>query len=327
MSVNGKALSRLERVDLREAWVSESGDFTPWLAKPENLDLLGDTIGMELELEAQETSVGPFRADILCKNTATNQWILIENQLERTDHCHLGQLLTYAAGLKAVTIVWIAERFTEEHRAALDWLNEITEDTFTFFGLEIELWRIADSPVAPKFNVVCKPNDWSKTVTEAAEGEITETKLLQQEYWAGLRDVLLDRKSAVKPTKPLPQSWFSFAVGRSHFWMTSAVNTQKHWIQVSVSCGGNNALIHFRLLEKEKAAIEQEVGCALEWEELPGKKEKRIALRKHDTDPTDREDWPVQHAWLAEKLDAFYKAFAPRVKELNSEDYEAAEQQ
>ena len=138
-------LGKLEPADLREAWTSEAGEFTPWLAKEENLALLGDTIGLELELEALEKNVGAFRADILCKDTASNSWVLVENQLERTDHTHLGQLLTCAAGLKAVTIVWIADRFTEEHRAALDWLNEITDDRFNFFGLEIELWRIGGS--------------------------------------------------------------------------------------------------------------------------------------------------------------------------------------
>ena len=157
MSTN--SLGRLQRVQLREAWESESGDFTPWLAQSENLSLLGEAIGLNLELEAQEKGVGLFRADLFCKDTASDSWVLIENQLERTDHSHLGQLLTYAAGLSAVTIVWIAERFTEEHRAALDWLNEKTGEGINFFGLEVELWRIGNSPLAPKFNVVCKPNE------------------------------------------------------------------------------------------------------------------------------------------------------------------------
>ena len=161
-------LGRLHKVDLREAWASESSGFTPWLAQEESLQLLGEAIGIELELESQEKNVGPFRADILCKDTATDNWVLIENQLEKTDHSHLGQLLTYAAGLNAVTIVWIAERFTEEHRAALDWLNEHTDETINCFGLEIELWRIGDSTIAPKFNIISQPNDWSRTVKTAA---------------------------------------------------------------------------------------------------------------------------------------------------------------
>ena len=149
-------LGRLEKVELRDVWETEDRDFTPWLAKEEHLELLGEVIGIELELEAQEKDVGPFRADILCKNTAdeSESWVLIENQIEKTDHKHLGQLMPYAAGLQAATIVWVASRFTEEHRAALDWLNKITDDDFKFFGLEVELWKIGNSPAAPKFNRV-----------------------------------------------------------------------------------------------------------------------------------------------------------------------------
>ena len=111
------ALGRLTRVDLRDIWTSEASDFTPWLAREDNLAILGETLGIDLELEAQEKAVGPFRADILCKDIRSGTWVLVENQLERTDHSHLGQLLTYASGLEAVTIVWIAARFTEEHRS------------------------------------------------------------------------------------------------------------------------------------------------------------------------------------------------------------------
>ena len=161
-------LGRLEQVDLGTAWIDEAQDFTPWLAMEPNLAILGKTIGIDLELVGQEHNVGLFRADIFCKNTADNSWVLIENQLRRTDHGHLGQLLTYAAGLQAVTIIWVAARFTEEHRAALDWLNGITREEFRFFGVEIELWQIGSSPPAPKFNVVAKPNDWTQSVGQAA---------------------------------------------------------------------------------------------------------------------------------------------------------------
>ncbi|MDF1733853.1 MAG: hypothetical protein P1U37_01120, partial [Minwuia sp.] len=152
-------IGRLESVPLRNAWETEAMNFTPWLAQEDHLGILSDVLGLELELEAQEKAVGPFRADLLCKNVGSDEWVLIENQLERTDHTHLGQLLTYASGLEAVTIIWIAARFTEEHRSTLDWLNRITDESFRFFGIEIELWRIGNSPVAPKFNVVSKPNN------------------------------------------------------------------------------------------------------------------------------------------------------------------------
>src|SRR5207244_6039820 len=136
-----------------------ASDFTPWLAKPENLELLGETLGIELEPDSEEVAVGPFWADIVCRDTATGGKIVIENQVEKTDHVHLGQILTYVAGVGAQIVVWIASKFTEEHRAALDWLNEHTTEEISFFGLEVELWRIGSSPAAPKFNVVSKPNE------------------------------------------------------------------------------------------------------------------------------------------------------------------------
>lgn len=317
--------SRLEKIDLREAWATEAGDFTPWLAKEENLALLGDTIDLELELEAQEKSVGPFRADILCKDTTTDDWVLIENQLEKTDHTHLGQLLTYGAGLKAVTIVWIANRFTEEHRAALDWLNAITDDRFNFFGLEVELWKIADSPIAPKFNVVCKPNDWSRTVSEAAsrieEGDLSETKLLQREYWAALREVFHARNSIIRPQKPHPQHWTNFAIGRSHFSLGATMNTQKGFIQANLGCYGVDAKAHFFLLQDQQEEIESEIGFPLEWEELPGRKESRVAVRQHGIDPTNQAAWKKQHEWLADCLEKLHKAFAQRVKALDASEW------
>lgn len=187
MQPSPSVLGRLERVELRNAWLGEATSFTPWLATPDNIVLLGEAIGIELEVDSQEKDVGPFRADILCRDTVNNHFVLIENQLERTDHGHLGQLLTYAAGLEAVTIVWIASRFTDEHRAALDWLNNATKTEINFFGIEIELWRIGSSPMAPKFNVVSQPNDWSKAVRQQASitqrTAMTEFQKLHLEFW------------------------------------------------------------------------------------------------------------------------------------------------
>jgi len=180
--MNAKNLGRLREVELREAWTSESSDFTPWLAQPDNLKLLGDTIGLNLELVSTEKEVGKFRADILCKDAATDHWVLIENQLEETDHTHLGQLLTYAAGLDAVTIVWVAKEFTDAHRAAMQWLNDKTEEGINFFALEVELWQIGDSPFAPKFNIVSQPNEYTRSVADSAR----DPEIIQRrwDYWS-----------------------------------------------------------------------------------------------------------------------------------------------
>lgn len=318
-----KSLGRLEKVELHEAWTSEAAEFTPWLAQEENLRLLGKTIGLELELEAQEKNVGPFRADILCKNTATDEWVLIENQLERTDHTHLGQLMTYAAGLKAVTVVWIARQFTDEHRAALDWLNEITDQRFNFFGLEIELLKISDSPFAPRFNVVCQPNDWVRYVQTTAATEQSEVKLLQQEFFIALRDYLNER-SFVRGPKALPKNWYGIAVGRSGFLLAAVVNS---WDTDSGSetPGGIRAEFviddrqyakqYFAALEADKDAIEREAGEPLIWDQVPGRLKCKIILRR-SADIRRREAWPEYHEWLRLKLEALHRAFVPRIARL-----------
>ena len=319
-------LERLIKVPLREFWSGEASDFTPWLADEENISLLGETIRVELEVEAQERNVGPFRADILCKDTATDDWVLIENQLERTDHTHLGQLLTYAAGLEAVTVVWIAERFTDEHRAALDWLNEITAEGVSFFGLEIELWRIGDSPMAPKFNVVSHPNDWTKTVSRISRAEeLTPTNQLYLEYWTGLRDFLKQRNGVINPVEPLPQNWLGFGVGRSHSLLEATINKREKWICVSLALRGPNAKPHFYLMEGDRVDIEKEIGAELEWEEKYGQKQSYISLSLYETNLEDRQDWSRQHRWLCEQLEAFHRVFSPRVKALDANDYIAEE--
>jgi Domain of unknown function (DUF4268) len=312
-------LGRLERIDPRMVWATEGADFTPWLARTENIALLGETIGLELEVEAQEKNVGPFRADILCKETTTSGWVLIENQLERTDHTHLGQLLTYAAGLDAVTIVWIAQRFTEEHRATLDWLNEITDERFNFFGLEVELWRIGNSPAAPKFNIVSKPNDWTKRVAEAArsiESEApTETKQQQLQYWTKFVELIRD-KTSLRSQKPAPQHWLNLAIGRANFYLSASVNSLEDFVVASLILDGPNARGHFRALARDKEAIERELGFPLEWREVRGSKSSQMAIRLNAADPTNESEWDRQMRWLREHLEALHRVFAPRIKNL-----------
>ena len=327
MGGTGNGLGRLSRVDLRDIWVSESSDFTPWLARDENLEILGETLGIDLELEAQEKSVGPFRADILCKDIGTGSWVLVENQLERTDHSHLGQLLTYASGLEAITIVWIAARFTEEHRSTLDWLNKITDESFRFFGLEVELWMIGDSPAAPKFNIVSKPNDWSRSVAQAAraidESELSETRLKQRSYWDNLHQALDKAAGPVSGArKPQPQSWMGYSIGRTGFNLGTVMIRPKRQIRAELYIAGDQAKSFFHLLREQKKAIEQELGYELDWEELPTRRDCRISVYMTNVDPEDERDWPRQHEWLAAKVNDFHRVFLNRVRDLDPDEWQ-----
>lgn len=313
-------LGRLEKLDLRKIWDNEAEDFTPWLAEEGNLALLGDTLGLELDLEAQEKGVGPFRADILCKDTVFNQWVLIENQLERTDHNHLGQLITYAAGLDAVTIVWIADRFTEEHRAALDWLNNISDDSANFFGLEVELWQIGDSAIAPKFNIISKPNDWTKSIRRSDSVDLTETQQMQLEFWTDFQDFMQDRSSPVKPQKPAPQHWMNFAIGRSYFHLMAFINTREQRVGAGLVISGPDGKAHYHLLLQDKVEIEEQIDSKLAWRENEDKKESHIYSHNYNLDPNERNQWQQIKIWLAETLESFDSLFRGRVRNLNAAD-------
>jgi hypothetical protein len=323
------SLGLLQQVDLRQVWLSESSDFTPWLAQAENLAILGETIGVDLELEAQEKFVGPFRADILCKDADNDSWVLIENQLARTDHNHLGQLLTYAAGLQTVTIVWVAAKFTEEHRAALDWLNEITNSRFRFFGLEVELWRIGDSVPAPRFNVISKPNDWSRSVERAASQidaeALSDTKLQQQRYWQAFNEHLDSIGAPLRTRTARPQHWHNFSIGRSKFKLCTKVNTQAHTIAAELFISHQRANDYLDLLKADREAIEAECGFALDWQDLPGRIGSRVEIARAGTDPTQETNWPLQHEWLADKLVKMNKAFRNRVATLDLDEFEPAD--
>lgn len=312
-------IGRLTRVDLREAFEGEATHFTPWLAGEENIGLLGDALGLDLEVEAQERNVGPFRADILCKNAANDSWVLVENQLERTDHVHLGQLLTYAAGLEAVTIVWVAKQFTEEHRATLDWLNAITDDHFNFFGIEVELFQIGDSAIAPHFNVVSKPNDWSKTVTEEAKrissGEFTPTKQRHVAFWTGLREYAEARGSFLKFQKPQPQNWTSIPIGRSRFHLDATVSAPAQEAAVQLIIQTPFPKADFRQLLAMRAEIEGDAGGPLDWRELPERIQSRVDVRC-PADFGDETSWPKLYEWFVNKLELMHKVFGPRVKAL-----------
>lgn len=322
-------LGRLERVDLRTAWPSEAQDFTPWLAKDENISVLAETLGMELEVEAQEKDVGPFRADILCRDTDSREqesWVLIENQLAQTNHTHLGQLLTYAAGLHAVTIVWIAQPFRDEHRATLDWLNEITDERFQFFGLEVELWKIGNSLAAPKFNVVSKPNEWTQEAGEGARqvgsGSLSAIKQQQRRFWERFSSLIEKQGSSVKLAKPKAQHWIDSGLGKSGFKLSAGLNSHKKQIHVELYLSQDDAKPHFHLLKQQQSLIEGSLGVNLDWRELPNKQASRILAILTDTDPTDENDWPRQQDWLVGMLVKFDEVFRPIVHELDATDWQ-----
>lgn len=312
-----KPLSKLERVSLREAWKNEAGDFTPWLSQPDNLNGLAQALGLsELVLVSTEHWVGDFKLDILC--TDGEDQVIIENQLDKTDHTHLGQILAYAAGVGANKVIWVAQSFRPEHSAALEFLNENTTDNLSFFAVEVELWRIGDSPLAPKFEVVVKPNDWVRTGREQARAaaSTTPTKQLQQKFWLALIDYLAEKAPQIRPQKPRPQHWLNNSIGRSGFGLNITANTRDERLGVELWMPGTDAKQHFANLSAQKSDIEAKLGFALDWQELPDSKACRIATWYPNASIEDEARWDEYLGWLTQRLVRMDQVLRPIVKYL-----------
>jgi hypothetical protein len=315
-------LGTLERVELRTVWTHEAHHFTPWLAQEDNLAALGKVLGLELDLSGLEVAVGAYAADIVCTDVRTQTQVLIENQLERTDHGHLGQILTYAAGLDAKTVIWVAARFTDEHRAAIDWLNKITGDDWQFFGLEIELWRIGVSPPAPRFNLVCRPNDWSRAVREeAARAEANSPgQAFRLSFWTAFRDWRAERK--LWAPKPATFTWQNHSVGRTGFTLEAVVRREKKelGVRLYINCADLPIKGVFRYLLARQAQIHASLGFPLVWEELPDQKGSVIHVVKAGAALDDEAQWPAFFEWLSATLVKMDAAFRPLIKPLQLHD-------
>lgn len=310
-------ISRLQRVPIRNVWQTEPQGFTPWLASPENLAFLGEAIGLSLELQSMEESVGDFRADIICQSSLDGHLVLIENQFAQTDHTHLGQILTYTAGLKAATIIWIAERIRDEHRAAIDWLNENTPEGINFFALEIELWRIADSPVAPKFNVVCKPNEWTRRAA-AASRPSGEQSDFRWAYWSSFVQQPVLTEITTSPLSPNRQGNLPIQTSWQNFTLQVYVSNVAGESAIYLSCRGENRLKNFDSLQAQKEQIERSVGSPLKWTSNESLNRAWIILNLPDLDPSLTSDWPRQQTLLAKRTVEFWRALDLFVKPLDT---------
>jgi len=300
-------LGKLKKVELREGWKHEANDFTKWLALEENLRLLGDEIGFDLKLVQTEANVGSFNVDILAEEENTGHKIIIENQLEVTNHDHLGKLITYASGYDAKIIVWVVKDVREEHRQAIDWLNEHTDEDIEFYLLQIELWQIGESPFAPKFEIISKPNDWTKTVRSSVEsGELTDTKIKQMEFWNAFKEYIKKQNSKVRLQKIYPQHWVNTSIGNRYAGIAITINSRENLLGVEIYISNNKDLYHN--FEEHKEEIESDLGEKLEWMELPNKKASRIKISAPG-DFKNQDNWEGYFEWLLQMTEKFQKVF------------------
>ena len=305
--MDNTTLGKIEQLELRTVWKNEAYDFTQWLAKPENMNLLGDEIGLSLNVIETEGGVGAFKTDILAEDDEGRKAI-IENRLKMTDHDHLGKIITYASGKDAKILIWITKEARDERKQAVDWLNLHGDEDVNFFLIRMELWRIGDSKPAPKFQVISKPNAWTKMIKES---EPTETKLMQLDFWEKFSQFATDHGTILKLRKPRPQHWYDVSIGSSQAHISFTINTQEDKLGCELNMKENKELFKWR--SDHKPEIEKELSQSPEWMELPNKKESRI---KVTTDasfevPAARDG---KFTWLKDLGERFQKVFQRYVR-------------
>lgn len=305
-----KEFGKLEEItDLRDYWKNEATDFTPWLAKEENISLLSEAIGIDITVEERESNVGDFNVDIYASETETDRKIIIENQLEATDHDHLGKLITYASGKEANIIIWIVKEAREEHRAAIEWLNNHTDKEIGFFLCEIKIYKIENSKPAVKFEVIQRPNEWAKEIKNM---DLTQTEQLRYEYWTAYNDYAFNNTKNIEyaktfgKRKPSTHHWMQLSIGHSNCRISILQIHKRNAINIEFYIEHDKELFN-RLFDK-KDDIEKDTGIKFYWKELPDKKASRIITEKF-VEFDNKEKWEEQFDWIIETAIKMKKTF------------------
>lgn len=299
------ALGTVEFVPVREVWANEATSFTPWLL--ENEHELAKLLGIDLELAKNEHKVGNFSLDLFGTNLTDNTKLIVENQLEKTDHSHLGQLLTYAGGLQPSTIVWIASEFRDEHRAALDWLNEVTDDTTHFFGVVLKAVRIGNSQPAPWLELVVKPNQWTeetKRATQSLSRSDSEDRYLR--FWQGFIDTQRHIGEVLNNKTPVPRHFLTIRTGIGGVWIGLNVQKKRIFADLFFYEDAEKNMERFEHLFKHRDEIEAVFGAELSWEPLEEAKATRVGYYGEGS-ILDEANWAKMQVWLGDVLSRFLK--------------------
>ena len=275
-------IGRLIEVDVRELWKHEQYDFSNWLVKDSNIEYLNEILGLTLVEVDKEINVGPYRCDIVATDETSGLKVIIENQLESTNHDHLGKIITYASGLDAKVIVWIVREAKEEHRAAIEWLNNYTSSEIDFFLIEIHAYKIGNSNPAPKFEVVEKPNDFVKRSKNKDDGELNTSQTERLIFWTQFNEKILSKGKPFNLRKPTTDHWYDVAIGTSAAKIAVDLVNKENCIVIELYIHSDKEL--YDSLFEKKNEIERELDMHFEWDRLDSKKASRIKHYIHGLD-------------------------------------------
>ena len=301
-------LGKLKPVNLRDVWKHEALDFTNWMAKTENVDYINEVIGLSLIDVETEVNVGAYKCDIVAKDEFSNKTVIIENQLENTNHDHLGKIITYASGLDASVIIWIVKKARSEHSSAIEWLNNHTDEDISFFLLEAKLWKIENSSPALQFKMIEAPNDFNKSVrTNKAKSSISQTEQGRLKFWTLFNEVMEER-GEFNIRKPSTDHWYDFSIGTSRCYLNVDLLSREKKVRVNMFIPDDKEI--FDLFLENRTQIESSVGIKLQWDRLNDKKASRIYTYINNFSLDDKEDNHIQLSnEIIDMLIKFRKAF------------------
>jgi hypothetical protein len=309
-------ISKIEIIPIREAFTHEAHNFTVWLEN--NIDALSDRLGFKLTVEEREKSVGSFNVDLLCIDER-GEFVIIENQLERTDHTHLGQLLTYLVNLNAKVAIWVATEIRPEHERVIDWLNEMTSEDIAFFAVKVEAIRIGTSPYAPLFTIMAQPDEQTRQIGQAKKEQAKQNVLLTN-FWINLQKLSQGKIEDFDHITPRDDYGFGSSAGLRSVWIGYSIFRDYYGGQIYIDSGEqeyNKAVFDF--LYENKAQIEEEIGYQLDWKRLEAKRASRvrfIVLKPEGYDFNNPDTWDTLHTHMIDAMIPFNRAMRKYLKKV-----------
>ncbi|MEZ5163449.1 MAG: DUF4268 domain-containing protein [Fimbriimonadaceae bacterium] len=303
-----ESLSKIFRIETQ---------FSDWLASEEGAETIADELGISIENTTRESRPGDFPCDIVGNLVGDEDHvIIIENQFGRTDHDHLGKLLTYAASHRAMTGVWIAERVANDHRTVVDWLNANTPENVSFFLVEVSAFTIGDSDPALHFDIISRPNFDIKTARTGTSEKVQERNRWRLQFWEDISDEIGKSNPPFRLQSPSTNHWSSISVGISGIHINMLITPGKGTIGLDVYLQPDGWKEEaFAQLEEKRSIIESELGSRLEWMPLPDKKSARI-LWEVEINPDHDENREEVIRWFVENTPRFYLAFRKHIDKL-----------
>lgn len=306
-------IGKIERVALREVWKDEAKDFTQWLQ--ENLDVLNEVLDVNLVNAEREQAAGTFSVDIVAEDDSGNA-VVIENQLEKSDHDHLGKLVTYLVAMSARTAVWIVADPRPEHVNAITWLNESA--AASFYLLKVEAIRIGGSPAAPLLTVIVGPSEEGKDVGKTKK-EIAERFLIREKFWTGLLDHAKQKTKLHSSVSPGRHSWIGTGAGKYGLSFNYAIRQNEVQVELYIDRGKESEEENKRIFDQlfaHKDEIDRAFGEPLEWQRLEGRRACRIRKRITIGGYRDEERWPEIYDQMVDAMVRLEKSIRPFIGKL-----------